>query len=393
MGDRNEGANLLRDAVTRIPIFTGDGNDAFTPAQWLDRIEKARDTAAWNEANTMSFVYISLRGKALKWHESLKRSGIEMTFAAFSIAFLASFAPARTARTATVNLHEVKQQSNEDVVGFYARVIAVIDELELLLPQAVRRPNNAVMHPEIVALAGYNALHADIRGIIPTMVDLGITAAFNHVAIQLFVAGLKPAIRDEMMKNMPVILWDAFQQAITLEKIHMPIKTNLPMVNEIEEQEIDEIDGEIEAVRARLHTLNTKKSSYRPFSSTSKPGSASGSWTNGKSGKSNSNSNTKDTICRVCKKKGHFQNVCYTRIAKGLPCVDANGVPLKTQPPPPPPRSGRVAEIGQQPQGASGHHGGTPPTLETPPPPAMAGYMMPPPSQGGYWTPYPPNFP
>jgi hypothetical protein len=46
------------------------------------------------------------------------------------------------------------------------------------------------------------------------------------VAIQLFVAGLKPAIRDNMMKAMPVVLWDAFQQAITLEKIHMPLKTN-----------------------------------------------------------------------------------------------------------------------------------------------------------------------
>ena len=49
--------------------------------------------------------------------------------------------------------------------------------------------------------------------------DLGITTALNHVAIQLFVAGLKPAIRDNMMKAMPILLWDTFQQAITLEKI------------------------------------------------------------------------------------------------------------------------------------------------------------------------------
>jgi hypothetical protein len=36
--------------------------------------------------------------------------------------------------------------------------------------------------------------------------DLGITTALNHVVIQLFVAVLKPAICDEMMKNMPVLL-------------------------------------------------------------------------------------------------------------------------------------------------------------------------------------------
>jgi hypothetical protein len=61
----SEGANLLGDAVTRIPIYTGDGNDAFTPDQWIKRIQKARDTAGWNDENTISFVYVSLRGNTL----------------------------------------------------------------------------------------------------------------------------------------------------------------------------------------------------------------------------------------------------------------------------------------------------------------------------------------
>ncbi len=41
MAANNHGANLLRDAVTRIPIYTGDGNDTFKPDQWLKRITKA----------------------------------------------------------------------------------------------------------------------------------------------------------------------------------------------------------------------------------------------------------------------------------------------------------------------------------------------------------------
>ncbi len=53
MAQANEGANLLRDAVTRIPIYTGDGNDAFTPNQWIKRIQKARDTAGWNDTNNV----------------------------------------------------------------------------------------------------------------------------------------------------------------------------------------------------------------------------------------------------------------------------------------------------------------------------------------------------
>jgi hypothetical protein len=59
------------------------------------------------------------------------------------------------------------------------------------------------MPAQIVAVEGYAALHADICGVITKLFDLGITTALNHVAIQLFVAGFKPA-RDEMMKAMPV---------------------------------------------------------------------------------------------------------------------------------------------------------------------------------------------
>ncbi len=392
MAQANEGANLLRDAVTRIPVYTGDGNDAFTPNQWIKRIQKARDTAGWNDANTMSFVYVSLRGKALKWHECLTRSGVEINnFVDFTAAFLESFAPARTARTATVNLHEVKQQPAEDVVGFYSRVINIIDELEILLPAAARRPIAVAMPAAIAALAGFEALADPVKQIVPTIFDLGVTTALNHVAIQLFVAGLKPAIRDEMMKNMPVLLWEAFQQAITLEKIHTPLKATMAAaVNEIaDEQDNCELDGEIEAVRAQLNRLTSKKSQYRGKFTPS--GGGSGYRNNGQQGKP-AQTNFKEVICRVCKKKGHFQDKCFTRLAKGLPCVDANGVPLKNQPPTPPPRAGRVAEIGQQ--GATGgHHGGAPPHPEGAPTQPGANFMMPPQSQGGYWTPYPPNFP
>ena len=66
--------NILHDAITRIPVWTGDGKDTFTPVQWLARVEKARTTAAWTDAQTMSFVYVSLRGEALLWFDVLNRN-------------------------------------------------------------------------------------------------------------------------------------------------------------------------------------------------------------------------------------------------------------------------------------------------------------------------------
>jgi hypothetical protein len=69
-----------------------------------------------------------------------------------------------------------------------------------ILVAASRCQAAVVMHAQIVTLERYDALHAHICGVTPTMVDLGITTAFNHVAIQQFVASLKPALWDKMMK-------------------------------------------------------------------------------------------------------------------------------------------------------------------------------------------------
>jgi hypothetical protein len=131
----------------------------------------------------------------------------------------------------------------------------------------------------------------------PQFFDLGITTAFNYVAIQWFVVGFKPVIH-EMMKGMPVILRDIFKQAITLEKIHMPLKTNTPMVAEItDDQDTVELDGEIEVDKRASQIIILKM------------------------------------LSTCVQKKRHFQDECYNCIAKGPQCADANGVPLKSQPP------------------------------------------------------------
>ena len=51
--------NILRVTITCKPVWTGDGKDMFTPMQWLAHVEKAPNTAAWNDAQTMSFIYVS----------------------------------------------------------------------------------------------------------------------------------------------------------------------------------------------------------------------------------------------------------------------------------------------------------------------------------------------
>ena len=85
MSDAN---NILRDAITRIPVWKGDGKDTFTPVQWLAHMKKARTTANWMDPQTMLFIYASLYGEALLRLDVLKPSRIEDTFATLQDAFL-----------------------------------------------------------------------------------------------------------------------------------------------------------------------------------------------------------------------------------------------------------------------------------------------------------------
>ena len=336
-----ENQNLLRDAVTRIPIWTGDNKDVFTPEQWLARIEKARVAAAWNEADTLSFIYCSLRGEALLWYDVLKRSGIADTYDAFRTAFLTSYAPALTARTATVCLHDIKQTAQETIVAFYSRVIKAVNDLENLLPAAQRVPAGAAYPAEVVALAGYAGLAANVRNNgIAALINSGITTAMNHIGLQLFVAGLRSSIRDELMKNMPDSLWAAFQSAMAMEKItSTPKASAFAAVNQVSAEQPEsegEIELEIDAVRAQLKRLEYRKNSGRPNTSGRTGGGT------GNTGKYD----PKSVVCRCCNKKGHMQEVCYTRIKKNLPCVDAQGKPWRTQPAKP--AQGRVNEVSEQ---------------------------------------------
>ena len=96
-------------------------------------------------------------------------------------------------------------------MAFYSRVIKSVNDLENLLPAAQRVPAAAAYPAEVVGLAGYAALAADVKtNGIAALINTGITTAMNHIGLQLFVAGLRSSIRDELMKNMPDSLWAAF---------------------------------------------------------------------------------------------------------------------------------------------------------------------------------------
>jgi hypothetical protein len=48
------------------------------------------------------------------------------------------------------------------------------------------------------------------------MIDLGVVASLNHLAISTVCCWSQVAIPNQTMKAMTVLLWDTFQQPISL---------------------------------------------------------------------------------------------------------------------------------------------------------------------------------
>ena len=56
----------------RLPLWYGiPGKDTFTAEQWIERLRKSRDTAGWNDVQTVGYFYNALREDGLLWYESL----------------------------------------------------------------------------------------------------------------------------------------------------------------------------------------------------------------------------------------------------------------------------------------------------------------------------------
>ena len=78
----------------------------------------------------------------------------------------------------------------------------------------------------------------------------------NHVNLQIFVAGLKTALREELLKTMPATFMEAYKQALALERITAEPKKQFISVQAIDAQTTEEsLEVELAAVQAKIHNF------------------------------------------------------------------------------------------------------------------------------------------
>ena len=375
----------VRNDVSKLPLWFGSASkDTITGRQWVERVERAIVATGWNDAQTLSFVASSLRGPASDWFSVLPRSNVNReVWLEVRRAFLNSFDPVRTARTC-VNIYDIKQEANDTVTHFHTKVCKALDDMEALLPNAARVPNPLDYPAALRARAEFTALPAaEKEEAAFNYQRRGITNCMNHVGLQIFVANMKPSLRNDLLKNMPATLVEAYTEALNLERAATePKKSNhfvsVQAVSNSDECE-EQLEIELAAVQTRLNN----------FRSRGRGGGRGGNTSLGQQQQPQQQQQTGDyNKCRYCKDIGHLQKSCAKRIAARAPQVDKFGVPFV--------RTSSVDnQVGQQNAASAAQQqtfGGQ--NVFPPPPPQgaeLGGYYMPPANNNaGYFL--PPNF-
>jgi hypothetical protein len=192
--------------------------------------------------------------------------------------------------------------------------------------------------PEVVATAV--AVRAQVA---VDLVKFGVQDCYDNIALHLFVSGLWPNIRDEVMRQSPTTLHEAKAFASDAEKRATiphsktqgatslpvmpvddndnpePAETEAKLVAALEEAEKAQ-DCKIAVLKAKINRFRRNNQSLRPPNpgpSTSAP----------RPPKKAPNPAAKNIDCRYCGQRGHFQLDCKDRRRAGAPKVGSNGVP------------------------------------------------------------------
>jgi hypothetical protein len=137
-----------------------------------------------------------------------------------------------------------------------------------------------------------------------------------------------------MLKAPPTDLNTAIKQARQLEKIVLKPENTSASVSSIQQEAAgghDEVDAEIAALSAQFQALLKKRNGANGRggreAANGNHGGRGGRGRGAPRGGGAANGTSSYNVCRYCKKPGHLQKICNSRIKAGAPQVDSSGKP------------------------------------------------------------------
>ena len=299
--------NRLKRSTDLPPFYGNATKDTISAMILVERFENAAELAGWATPRKKAQEFFPLlREDAYVWWTTVKNKPNfnPEDWPTIRKEFLEFFEPKYTAKTTCTNFVELQQGANENVKRYFLRVFEAARRLEEAKPENIETVRVVLAAP----ITNDNVNDAKKEGL------KDMRMFFIH---QLFLAGLRPELRGKVMEAGKPDVFEAFNAAKEIELINQDRKRiNNIQVNALEEAAAAQPDPAEDLTEEELEAINLirQRNGKPPLRGKPKGG------------------RTKTSIkCRYCKKLGHMQKECRSRIRDGAPLVDGSGKAFKVQ--------------------------------------------------------------
>jgi hypothetical protein len=366
MADHAE--DLRQAGLAKLPLFSADKTDIFTCEQWISRVQCAKDLSGWNNARTMTCVINTLRGSAFAYTRSINLAADVdiVNWDSFKVAQPPSTSPplfkakqnVSSTITSGLPIPLTTWPPSRNSINKGSRQIPLVPSWGLYLRSSPPTSPSVPRSPSTSS----------------TLVSRIVT--IDNIALHLFVSGLKPNIRDEVMRQSPITLTEAkafasdAEKRATIPQSKTSGATSLPMMPVEDNNSADNAETEAELVAAleeteksqdcKIAVLKAKINRFRRNNQSSGSSSSGPSTSAPRPPKKAPNPAAKNIDCHYCGRIGHFQLNCRDRKRAGAPMVGSNSVPYSQRP------SAAVDSNGQAPTNTAALFASAPPLAAGP---------------------------
>jgi len=231
MAENAHAAAAMERELYKIPYWYGEASrDSFTAEYWIQRVERIKTAARWNEETTASHALNSLRGRALFFlqHNEILYPSIKTSWTDFKRHFTKAYGVVNRDTSRISNLNVV-QAAHEDVRLFGYRVTMTVNEFYCGLPEAREDPSLGDLGGIAATIPHQPAEEAQREANAMAVLAYGSDVAkfyhrrandiiFRGICKSLFLNGLNATIRTTAKIQKTDTLEEAIEAAITAEQ-------------------------------------------------------------------------------------------------------------------------------------------------------------------------------